>query len=207
VTIERIAIENRAIEKHNRLSLIEVLPGGGAGKHKIGLWKCDCGETKAIKLCRVRLGTTKSCGCIAIEIATKSHTIHGMRNSPEYISWQSMIARCCNPNNQSYWRYGGAGITICDEWRSSFDAFFAYVGPRPNGMSIDRIDGLVGYHPGNVRWATAKIQSQNRSCVVIVSTPLGVMPLVDYASMVGLSRGAAHLRFKRGKLEGVSYAD
>jgi hypothetical protein len=74
-----------------------------------------------------------------------------------------MIRRCENPNDQAYPRYGGRGITVCPEWRADFAAFLRDVGRRPNPeLSIDRIDNDRGYEPGNVRWATAKQQANNR---------------------------------------------
>lgn len=116
-----------------------------------------------------------------------------------------MLGRCCNAKHKDYPRYGAIGITVCDEWRNSFEAFYAHVGPRPVGTTLDRINGNKGYLPGNVRWATPRTQAHNRRDLTVVSTPLGVMALVDYAKQIGLSKGAAHQRLKRGKLEGVNY--
>lgn len=74
-----------------------------------------------------------------------------------------MIKRCENPKNHAYPRYGGRGITVCPEWRSDFAAFLRDVGPRPSpDLSLDRIDNNGNYEPGNVRWATAAQQAQNR---------------------------------------------
>jgi hypothetical protein len=77
------------------------------------------------------------------------------------MSWYAMKQRCLNPKATGYARYGGRGITVCARWLG-FAAFFADMGPRPEGMSIDRIDGDGNYEPGNCRWATLKIQQQNR---------------------------------------------
>lgn len=192
-------------ERHGRLSLISILDDRSADNHKVGRWLCECGTTADVALTRVRNGNTASCGCLAREVASEAHTKHGMHGTPEYRSWVSMIRRCHSVVDKDFPRYGAKGIVVCEEWRSSFDAFYSHIGPRPNGTTVDRINGNLGYHPGNVRWATPLQQARNRRDLTVVSTPRGTMPLVDYASLIGISKGAAHLRLKRGKLEGVSH--
>ena len=76
------------------------------------------------------------------------------------------------------------------------------LGIRPVGTTLDRIDGSKGYDPGNCRWATFKVQARNRINLTVIDSPLGRIPLVDYAEIIGISKGAAHLRLKRGKLKG-----
>jgi hypothetical protein len=188
-----------------RLTLKSIGPPRGAGKPRVGLWVCLCGCEKQIAITRVKNGNTQSCGCLAIETSRERMTIHGMKGSPEYRSWSAMISRCHSETDKDFYRYGAVGITVCSEWRSSFQAFFDHIGPRPPGKTVDRIIPELGYQPGNVRWATPLEQSRNRRDLTIVRTPAGRMALVDYAAMIGISKGAAHLRLKRGKLEGVEH--
>ena len=97
------------------------------------------------------------------KICQPNRRTHGATGTPEYTCWQRMLARCYRPSHHTYQYYGARGITVCPEWRNSFDAFLRDVGPRPSpDLSIDRIDVNGNYEPGNVRWASRLIQSQNR---------------------------------------------
>ena len=89
---------------------------------------------------------------------------HGQRsaNTPAYLTWRGMKERCHNKRHKSYPAYGGAGIWVCDEWRASFMAFFADMGPRPEGHTLDRIDPSKGYYKANCRWADKSTQEKNK---------------------------------------------
>ena len=133
--------------------------------------KCDCGTVKEIALEKLRNGETGSCGCLHIDRTIAASTTHGnasknsQKRTKEYHTWAHIKQRCLNPKDKSYADYGARGITVCDTWKNSFEAFLLDVGPAPErsaDISIDRIDNDKGYEPGNVRWATRSIQNKNR---------------------------------------------
>ncbi len=89
------------------------------------------------------------------EIRRARAETHGMSNTPTYSSWESMHSRC-----RGHSHYVQRDIKVCEAW-TSFDAFLRDMGQRPSGTTLDRIDGSLGYFPGNCRWATHKEQARN----------------------------------------------
>lgn len=75
-----------------------------------------------------------------------------------------MKARCTNPTAQGYFKYGGRGITVCQEWLDSFEAFrdWAYANGYREGLTLDREKNELGYSPSNCRWVDNTTQSRNR---------------------------------------------
>ncbi len=137
------------------------------------LCRCSCGNTAVVKGDCLQAGDTRSCGCLHKETAARSlaataraktgvannNYAHGLSGTPTWRAFHHAKARCTNPNERYYANYGGRGIQFLFQ---SFAEFFAEVGERPDGMSLDRIDNDGNYEPGNVRWATAKEQAANR---------------------------------------------
>lgn len=95
------------------------------------------------------------------ETRIATHVVNGKsRETPTFISWKNMIARCTSPKDKCYKIYGGRGIWICERWKT-FRNFYEDMGQRPAGKSLDRIDVNDGYYEKNCRWATTYEQANN----------------------------------------------
>ena len=182
-------------DQYGRLTLVEPagLVGGRPG------WKClcSCGETAFIQQKRLVSGHTKSCGCIRKEGNARKH---GNRRrgttSPTYISWQAMTQRCSDPAHDGFAGYGGAGVTVCERWRS-FESFLADMGERPPGTTIDRIEGALGYRPGNCRWATGIEQANNKRTSRQLTLDGITRSLAQWATHCGITEACLRTRIDR----------
>lgn len=147
---------------------------GHAGVRKGHTWwtcECICGTIRDVSASHLKREDSRSCGCHQGHFLRLSRNSHGMSYTAEYHAWSAMIQRCYNPNMDNYPIYGGRGITVCPEWRASFDAFFADMGPRPSPQhSLDRIDNAGGnYEKSNCRWTTIDVQAVNRRTTIWIT--------------------------------------
>lgn len=117
---------------------------------------------------------------------------HGMtyingRRSPLHMAWMNMRNRCNNPSDAKFRHYGGRGVIVCDRW-NDFVAFAQDVGPHPGiGYTLDRIDTNGNYEPGNVRWATRKVQARNQRRVKLTEEIAQRVRLMHRAGMTQLA--------------------
>lgn len=113
----------------------------------------DCGKQFVLQATYIRSHKIKCCEIERGYSKTKLFTI-----------WMGMRQRCNDKNCDSYFNYGGRGITVCDEWNIDFKAFrsWAELNGYKDGLSIERIDVNKGYYPENCKWITMKQQAINK---------------------------------------------
>jgi hypothetical protein len=166
--------------------------------------QCDCGIERVVHVLSLRAGRSTSCGCRRDENALRTNTKHGhaAAMSPMYRRWQAIKSRCRNPNHSAYVRYGGRGVMVCDRWADDFCAFLEDVmleiGDPPPGHSLDRIDNVRGYEPGNVRWATPKEQQRNMRTNRVIEIDGDVRTLAEWAEVSGNLGEVIRSRLARG---------
>jgi hypothetical protein len=163
--------------------------------------RCECG-TETLVMCKLLVGGhSKSCGCIRGhkgESATQN-VKHGLAHGPEWRVYYSMLHRCYKPQNKVYAEYGGRGIKVCDRWRESFEAFVSDMGPRPEGMTLDRYPDVNGnYEPENCRWATPKEQANNRRNNVYLDAFGERLTVAEWSAKTGIGVAVLRARIKYG---------
>lgn len=161
---------------------------------------CDCGNYVRVRTDQLKDDRIKSCGCMAKKLSGEKHKTHGQKGTRLYGIWNNMKDRCGNCNAKDYPRYGGRGITVCQDWLSDFLPFYTWA--MENGyrddLSIDRIDNDKGYSPSNCRWTTGKEQCRNRRNTVYIEYKGEVKSLPEWCDILNFPRPLAHRRYKRG---------
>lgn len=149
--------------------------------------KCSCGVVKEYYTSNVKSGKSRSCGCSKVRV-------------PKEVSrtWSLLKYRCNNPNSPDYKDYGGRGITVCPTWVDDVKQFYADMGDKPEGKTIDRIDNEKGYSKDNCRWATGKEQSRNRSVSKMLTILGETKNLMDWSDQFGIKPGTIRERLRRG---------
>lgn len=125
--------------------------------------------------------------------------IHGMTDTSEYNSWESMRQRCLNENHPAFKHYGGRGIIICQSWLESFINFYENMGDKPSRLhSIDRRENNGNYEPKNCYWATNKEQQNNKRNNRIIEFDGKKQNLIEWSELTGINHGTIYSRLKLG---------
>ena len=192
----------------NRFGRLVVLEEYFEPSRKCTYWicKCDCGvKTKPISGSELKRGRVQSCGCLKIERIKEANTIHGGRYTKLHYIWQNMKQRCNNSSGRDYPNYGGRGITVCNEWNNSFEAFYEWATANGYNASVkrgectlDRIDVNGNYEPSNCRWVTQKEQCNNLRKNLVIEIDGMKKTAKQWADESGLNEATIRYRYKHG---------
>lgn len=179
-----------------------------AGRDKFGnsTWRCecDCGSVIVVVAAKLLSKTrpTRSCGCLQREMTAeknRKNATHRDTHSLEYHSWKGMKQRCTNENDLGYKDYGGRGITVCQRWLDSYEAFREDMGKSPSSdHSIERVEVNGNYEPSNCIWATMRVQNRNTRRTQRFVYNGSLMSLPDLCDMAGKAKPTVSGRLKRG---------
>lgn len=116
-----------------------------------------------------------------------------------YSTWNGMKQRCLDPNSSHYHRYGGRGVTICEEWLNDYSKFYEWA--MANGASkeltLDRVDTDGNYEPSNCRWADVETQMNNTSQNRFIEYNGEKLTVMQWARRTGLEEGTIRTRLDR----------
>lgn len=166
--------------------------------------RCSCGKLRSVWGYTLANGKSTNCGCARNRqngnrikcISTRhGHCRTPKTQSKEWRAWNAMIRRCTYPSMDRYPRYGGRGITVCDKWRHSFQAFLADVGPAPTpSHTLGRIKNDGHYEPGNVEWQLKGTQARNKSSNRVITHNGESLTLIEWCERTGLKRQTIQMR-------------
>lgn len=174
----------------------------GNGKAAYFTFRCDCGNAFVAQKSNVIGKGRNDCGCsraTSDRVAPK-----GASSNPLHKVWWHMIDRCENEQNKSFRDYGARGIKVVDRWKTGdgpltgFECFMADMGPRPKGMTIERVQRDGDYKPGNCVWLPKGDQSKNRRGVYLVRIGEEVKTIPDWCAVTGIDYWTAIRRVARG---------
>lgn len=198
--------ENLLNQRFGRLVVVEELPK----QKRNPFWKCkcDCGNYSCCTSGNLKSGKIVSCGCLKLEKLLQRSTTHNQRHTHLYEVWKGIRQRCKNPKRKGYHNYGGRGITICEEWDKSFQAFYDW--SYANGYStenqkneklkltIDRIDNNGNYEPSNCRWVDRKTQASNMRTTKLITINGETKCLAEWFRNYNISSWTYYTRIKYG---------
>jgi len=155
--------------------------------------KCDCGKSVVRRASHLKERIIPSCGCRG------GNTIHGMTGKRIYTIYNQMITRCYKPYSKSYKNYGARGITVCDEWKESFQSFYdwAVKSGYAENLSIDRIDNNGNYEPSNCRWSTPKEQANNTRRTRHITFNGETHSVSEWARILGINQSTLNMRLNK----------
>ena len=129
--------------------------------------------------------------------------------SRTYKSWCKMKERCRDINGRWAPFYREKGICVCEQWlgNNGFMQFLSDMGERPEGTTMERIDNDLGYFPGNCRWGSWEVQSNNRSVSVKIENEGKTQSIEQWARELNVCSKTMHYFLRVRKIIVTQWRD
>lgn len=179
-------------KQHN----ITVISHFKKGKYNSNYFRCqcDCGRVTDISVSHFFNDKQTTCG--------RFHKKYENSQIGErlYNTWNKMVHRCYDPNNQKYYAYGARGIKVCDEWHNDYDTFYKWAieNGYELGLWIERIDNDGNYCPENCKWATRKEQMRNTRRTKYITYKGETHSLAEWCENLNLYYPTINSRLNKG---------
>lgn len=203
--------ENLTGRKFDRLTVLGLSPKK-IGRKSYWVCKCICGNEILVRSDSLKAGDVRSCGCLKKEQDKINMTSLNGKNIKHgdakpgnvkriWREWSGIKKRTTNPKDKAFYRYGGRGIKMCDEWLNSYETFrdWAYENGYNDNLTIERIDINKGYEPSNCKWIPFNEQANNRRRTIWIEWNVKQQNLKQWADEYGLAYSCVVERYRKGK--------
>jgi hypothetical protein len=199
---KRINWKDSAGMRFGRWTVVKVVRTLPNHNHMV-LCQCDCGTQKEVNSHYLSLGESRSCGCLRNEKTVERSTRHGLGNrgnpTTHFTLYHDILRRC-----RRHHRYAGRGIVVCDRWlygeegKTGLELFMQDMGPRPEGLTVERENNDGPYSPENCVWGTRFDQANNRCDTRLITYKGETLSISRWALKMGVSRAALSNRCTKG---------
>lgn len=194
-------------KKYGRLTVTKFLePNERPIRRKSLLCKCDCGSEVIVDASKLKTGHTRSCGCLCVEFARSINLKYKHTSKRLYGVYKSMLSRCYDERHREYHNYGGRGITVCQEWRDSYDVFAEWAinngykeDAKYHECTLDRKGVDKCYAPDNCRWVDNYVQQNNRRDCIYAEHNGERHTCMEWSKILGMTYNKVHYHLKLGR--------
>lgn len=190
-------------EVFGRLTCIE--SAGSKNGERLWKCKCECGMFTIVSTASLRSGNTKSCGCVRREALIKRNKVHGLstvngKKTRLYNIWVRMKQRCYDKNASDYYRYGGKGVKVCDEWKNNYENFhnWAMNNGYDDTLTIERKDFRGDYNPANCTWIPIEKQARNKKTNHFIEYKGKRKTLAEWSELTNINSSTIRQRLNLG---------
>lgn len=190
------------VPDNSLLSFVMITDNSNISSFRKAKYLCECGGEIEAYIGNVKTGKTYSCGC---KRYVGGNYRHGLSNHPLYRVWENMISRCYNNKVKAYRRYGGRGVIMCEEWKSSPEIFIKWGLENGWKLGLQLDKDIIGngflYSPESCCFVTAKTNNNHRSSNKIITFGGISKTLSQWSDQISVSQSVLCVRLKKWGIE------